>query len=1514
MSSSVWTVNRLDDDNDTTSKVFVKTKAYAGNAKTSFKYLHILADTGNRYRFLMSEKAFNAISPLNKIIPPHSPKTVTTAGNEALDVLGRAKKPITLNFFHPDASEKRHIEYSVRPYVVRDLALPAILSAHDLNAMSSKVDMIKHQLEFHMDNEDPLIIPMKALPQSRVKVRNVSTINLKPNHETIVPVKLPEGKHGEMLLEGCEEMMERTGVMVCASLNSPNERGQTFVRIWNPQSHPVRLKSGVTVATASPYSDFPIEDCLACLAANISHVIHNKATGAEELNKEKVPETLEELYQRIFNDLDLNKEDVQLTDEQKDRILQVFIKNRKSLSLGPHDLGLVEGVEFEIDTGDHAPVRDHYRPLPPNLMKSLEEQIKRWLTQGVAYPCKGPWAAALVPVRKKNGGWRFAVDYRRLNNITKKDSRPVANIQDRLARLKGTPEKPMKYYASLDLSDAYHCIPIKKEDQEKTAVTTPLGNFCFNRVNFGMANAPAAFHKIVTMVETRLMEDHPEIASSILMYFDDAVIGAETMDELISKLDVFLKVLGDIGLRVQPKKCSIGVKRLKWLGHDISEDGVRPDKDLVSTMLSWDSPEDIKELASLYGTLSYFRKFIRNFAAKSHAIANLKKSVGPWKKGSKPIPVNWTPECEKELRGILEELTTAPVLAHPDMSESAEPFIVTVDTSSKGVGAILTQRQRETNGEGKEVLIERVIAYASKKLKDGEVHYSSFKLELYGVYRALTTWRYFLLGSPFVIRTDHKALQWFRTLTKNSKAPAQVFRWHAALADYDFTVEYCPATKMKGADGLSRKKYKPGDEGVMSNFLPRREPMWGEDEFDEEMARTTTDDSFWSDVMKRKFTKTTLVSVIRSEKPALAAVTRSKAKVQSQRSDQEDESSDGPNSQDPPVPQAEFVDEKHMWDHIQFQYPASDHDDDDQYLRATEDIDYAAPYAWWLMEMIAHKTKYDKNLCQIIQYTQGKKKWPTTNEEIKRDVEEVWGPTIRRPTKKKAHFSHKDLQTMESQKDLTKLLTDYKNKTATYYVKHYGKPAHRVLMIRRTTQDGGKRHLIMVPETMRECMIQCIHHNDGTFHLGIDRTVAACQNYFYFPYMSGFVGYYTARCRQCLDGKRQVNRYGPGLGQTSSLPKPRLRQFAMDVVQFPKGKYGSQYLLTMLDMATMWIEAFPLKQATARNIGKILEADIFPRYGEGLQFICDQGREFVAKRIQELVEMYKSRVYYGTPYHPNSNAVERHHRSLNSLIRMKLMDTGRPKEDWPDVVPSALYTMRMAPDADSHTSPFQRVFGSTPMTRASTQMGLTPPDLPLNREEVKRRDKHLSNDPYPKITDDDGEVTVESEDDDTITVQHGEETRELVKIAGSVKNSEQNSKTFYAEVAVLTPQNIHQEAAQAKRDIASEKRHERNKKYFDSKKQPRRYKPIVDELLDWHSPLDPESTNSRKLANLWRGPFAVVQTYPHNYTALIQEFDLATMKLVPRTQRRVYLGDTRPTVMLAFQHRPKGEWQAPWMK
>ena len=104
---------------------------------------------------------------------------------------------------------------------------------------------------------------------------------------------------------------------------------------------------------------------------------------------------------------------------------------------------------------------DHYR-------KPLKEQIEKWISQGVIKPCNGPWASPIVAVPKKNGGWRFCADYRALNAITRRDARPVANLEEKLPRIRGDPKKPMKYYASMDLSEAYHSVEIAEEDQEKS--------------------------------------------------------------------------------------------------------------------------------------------------------------------------------------------------------------------------------------------------------------------------------------------------------------------------------------------------------------------------------------------------------------------------------------------------------------------------------------------------------------------------------------------------------------------------------------------------------------------------------------------------------------------------------------------------------------------------------------------------------------------------------------------------------------------------------------------------------------------------------------------------------------------------------------------------------------------------------------------------------------------------------------------------------------------------------------
>ena len=346
----------------------------------------------------------------------------------------------------------------------------------------------------------------------------------------------------------------------------------------------------------------------------------------------------------------------------------------------------------------------------------------------------------------------------------------------------------------------------------------------------------------------------------------------------------------------------------------------------------------------------------------------------------------------------------------------------------------------------------------------------------------------------------------------------------------------------------------------------------------------------------------------------------------------------------------------------------------------------------------------------------------------------------------------------------------------------------------------------------------------------------------------------------------------------------------------------------MMDISTTWMEAWPMRQATAHNICKILENDIFPRFGEGLTLISDQGREFIANKLKQIVGKYQGRLYYGTAHHPNSNPIERHHRTLVSLIRCLLIEDRKPKEDWPLTLARALYTMRCAPNGRTQTSPFQRVYGFYPFTQVASWLGRDPnEDLEYqNLERAEQREQEaFPDDPYPEQDENENEIV--EEDDETMIVKCGEQERKLHKIPG-------DEQTYLAEVNAISEDNVFHEYAQAKRDSVSAKRHVMNKARFDSRIQPKKFRPCLWEMVDWKSFMDPESTHSRKLANVWRGPFVVTKVRQHPYSVIIEQLDLETMKLDHTTRRDVYTGDLRPTLNLAFKNRPHGNWQPPWLQ
>ncbi|UYV79974.1 hypothetical protein LAZ67_18001244 [Cordylochernes scorpioides] len=294
----------------------------------------------------------------------------------------------------------------------------------------------------------------------------------------------------------------------------------------------------------------------------------------------------------------------------------------------------------------------------------------------------------VIIVRKKDGTWRFCVDYRRLNKITKKDVYPLPHIDDALDSLTGS-----SYFSTMDLRSGYWQIEVDEKDREKTAFITPDGLYEFQVMPFGLCIAPATFERMIDSVLGSLKWN------MCLCYLDDIVVYAPTFEEHLRRLQLVLRCIKKAGLSLNHKKCLFGSRRIKILGHLVDANGIHPDPDKVEAVSKFPRPKNTSELRSLLGLCSYYRRFIENFADKARSLHDLLKTEKQF---------YWDAAQEKAFEVLKTALISEPVLGHVD--ESADTHLHT-DASGHGIGAVLLQIQG-----GK----ERPIAYASRSLTKAE--------------------------------------------------------------------------------------------------------------------------------------------------------------------------------------------------------------------------------------------------------------------------------------------------------------------------------------------------------------------------------------------------------------------------------------------------------------------------------------------------------------------------------------------------------------------------------------------------------------------------------------------------------------------------------------------------------------------------------------------------------------------------------------------------------------------------
>ena len=532
------------------------------------------------------------------------------------------------------------------------------------------------------------------------------------------------------------------------------------------------------------FSNFDYEDNLVNKSANADFQINNisMTPNIAESKSDSVTNTNVNSDSNDRKDFEkqFNLQNSEFIDSQKHKLMDLLWEFKDIFPQPGQNLRATNVLEFKIKLIDGA---KEFKARPyrsnPKVRKEISKQVKAMLEADIIRPSCSPFASPVILVTKSDGTYRFVTDFRKLNSITQLDSMPLSSIQDSIESLGAS---NANYFSLLDMFSGYWQVPISEASKPLTAFVTHDGLFEYNRMAFGLANAPSVFSRLMQTVLQGLTWD------ICLIYLDDCIIFSRDFEDHIFRLRKVFERLRKASLTLKPSKCCFGRAKVRYLGYEVSKLGISPLKDKCKAVEDFPVPTKVKQVRSFLGLAGYYRRFVKNFSIIAAPLHNLTK---------KDVKFKWTSQCQNAFDELKHKLTNPPILAYPDYNK---PYVLQTDASQEALGLVLSQVQGG---------VERVIAYGGKKLNPAEKNYSITELEALGVITGLKHFDPYLRGNKVKIVTDHSALKWLLT---QKQPKGRIARWVCYLQSFNFQIVHRPGKALGNADSLSRRTYDDEDK------------------------------------------------------------------------------------------------------------------------------------------------------------------------------------------------------------------------------------------------------------------------------------------------------------------------------------------------------------------------------------------------------------------------------------------------------------------------------------------------------------------------------------------------------------------------------------------------------------------------------------------------------------------------------------------------------------------------------